>query len=58
MKCPLCGSDSIDSHLRQPVRCGGRNSVQYYSCTECGILFVPTMDNPPKSEEVESHGGA
>jgi len=45
MKCPLCKSIKIIPHLQEPIIYGSRNNVQYYSCEDCGILFVPTLSN-------------
>jgi len=55
LKCPVCKSVEIKSHysLVEPVRYGGSNSVDHYSCKHCGIIFYATEGNriPPEKEK-------
>jgi len=50
MKCPVCGSTKVESHPVQPVRHGGPNATDHYSCERCGVMFYSTEhDEKPES---------
>jgi len=48
MKCPNCESENYTSYCGSTLNIimGSKNIVHYYICKDCGILFLPTKNNP------------
>jgi len=37
--CPICRSREYEAKFREPAVFGGRNSIEYYICKGCSVLF-------------------